>query len=379
MLNKIIHVFSDDKIEIKERLFRIILVVATVAVGLAILQGLTLVNADSLMLIYCIMFVAFVFALVLTFKYHYMQLSSTILGVALVFVALPVIFLRGGGVDSGSGIWMSLGLFYIFIMFTGKKLYFFLATAIIIDVCCYIVSYCFPEYVIELATPFEKHFDSLFAVIVVGLTVGIVMKFQLSVFEKERRLTQEQQKELELVGKSKDAFFASMSHEIRTPINSIIGLNELILRENPSEQVQDYAKNIQNASKMLLSLVNDILDLSQLEIQKMDLVKKEYNVGQMLHEVVDMMHVRMEEKDLKFIVQVDKNLQSVLHGDERRIKQILLNLLSNAVKYTDEGAVTFNCRFDQIEENKVFLRISVADTGAGIRKEELEHLFDAFS
>lgn len=378
MLNKIIHVFADDKIEIKERLFRIILVVATIAVGLAILQGLTLVNADSLMLIYCIMFIAFVLSLVLAFKYRFVELASTILGVALVFVALPVIFLRGGGVNSGSGLWMCLGLFYIFIMFTGKKMYFFLITAIVIDICCYLISYYFPEHVVELATPFEKHFDSLFAVIIVGLTVGIVMKFQLGVFDKERQLTTEQQKELERVGKSKDAFFASMSHEIRTPINSIIGLNELILRENPSEQVQEYAKNIQNASKMLLSLVNDILDLSQLEIQKMVLVEKEYHIGQMLREVVDMMQVRLEEKGLKFIVQVDKKLPSMLHGDERRIKQILLNILSNAVKYTDEGAITFNCSFEQKDEENILLRISVADTGAGIRKEELEHLFDAF-
>lgn len=378
MLNKIIHVFTDDKIELKERLFRIILIVATIAVGLAILQGLTLVNADSLMLIYIIMFVAFVFALILAFKYRYIELSSTILGIALVFVALPFIFLRGGGVNSGSGLWMCLGLFYIFIMFSGKKMYFLLVTAVIIDICCYVISYYFPEYVVELATPFETHFDSIFAVVTVGFTVGIVMKFQIGVFDKERQLTREQQKELELVGKSKDAFFASMSHEIRTPINSIIGLNELILRENPSEEVQDYAKNIQNASKMLLSLVNDILDLSQLEIQKMVLVEKEYQVGQMLHEVVDMMQVRMKEKQLKFMVQVDPQLPSVLYGDDRRIKQILLNILSNAVKYTEEGAVTLQCGFEPVDEDHVQLRISVADTGPGIRKEELEYLFEAF-
>lgn len=378
MFHKIKLAYTDDKIEMKERLFRIILTVATIAVGLAILQGLTLVNADSLMLIYCIMLIAFVFALILTFKYRYIELSSTILGIALIFVALPVIFLRGGGVNSGSGVWMCLGLVYIFIMFTGKKMYFFLTTALAIDICVYLVSYHYPEYITELATPFEKHFDSLFAVVMTGLTVGVIIKFQLGMFKKERQLTREQQKELELVGKSKDSFFASMSHEIRTPINSIIGLNELILREEPSEEVKEYAKNIQNASKMLLSLVNDILDLSQLEVHKMELVEKEYHVGQMLREVVDMMQVRMKEKNLKFIVQVDKRLPSVLQGDDRRIKQILLNILSNAVKYTDEGVITFHCRFEQSDEKHILLRISVADTGIGIRKEELEHLFDAF-
>ena len=141
MFEKILRVFTDDKLDIKERLFRIILVVATVAVGLAILQGLTLVNADSLMLIYSIMFAAFVFALVLTFKYRNIELSSTILGIALIFVALPFIFLRGGGVNSGSGLWMCLGIFYIFIMFSGKKMWFFLALTLIIDVICYVISY----------------------------------------------------------------------------------------------------------------------------------------------------------------------------------------------------------------------------------------------
>ncbi|MBQ8519068.1 MAG: DegV family EDD domain-containing protein [Agathobacter sp.] len=378
MLKKILNVFIDEKMDIKERLFRIILVVGTTVVGLAILQGLTLINADSLMMIYGIMFAAFVSALILTFKYRNIELSSTILGFALIVVALPFIFLRGGGVNSGSGLWMCLGIFYIFIMFSGKKLAFFLILTLIMDIACYVVSYLYPDQVIELATPFEKHFDSIFAVVMVGFTVGVIMKFQLKVFDKERQLTQEQKKELELVGKSKDAFFASMSHEIRTPINSIIGLNELILREDPSVEIQGYAKNIQNASKMLLSLVNDILDLSQLEIQKMELVEKEYEVENLLHEVVDMMQVRMEEKKLNFIVQVDKNIPSKLYGDERRVKQILLNILSNAVKYTEEGAVTLNCRYEQSDAEKVFLRISVADTGMGIRKEELEHLFDAF-
>lgn len=378
MFKKFLHVFVDEKLDIKERLFRIILAVGSAAVGLAILQGLTLVNADSLMLIYGIMLAAFIAALILTFKYRNTELSSTILGIALLFVALPVIFIRGGGVNSGSGVWMCLGIFYIFLMFTGKKLAVFLSLTILIDIACYFWAYINPDRVVELATPFEKYFDSIFAVLTVGITVGIVMKFQLRVLEKERQLTQEQKKELEIVGKSKDAFFASMSHEIRTPINSIIGLNELILREEPSDEIQGYAKNIQNASKMLLALVNDILDLSQLEIQKMELVEKEYEVADLLHEVVNLMQVRMEEKKLKFIIQVDKNIPSRLFGDERRIQQILLNILTNAVKYTEEGAVTFNCRFEKTEDGNSYLRFSVADTGVGIRKEDLEHLFDAF-
>lgn len=378
MFRKLMNNIFGNEMELKERLFRIILIVGTVAVGMAILQGLTLVNASSLMLIYTIMFIAFVTAFVLTFKFHNIDLSSTILGVALIFVALPYIFLRGGGVDSGSGVWMCLGIFYVFIMFSGKKLWFFLIMTLIMDMGCYVVAYKFPEYVIELATPFEKHFDSAFAVIVVGLTVGIIMKFQLQVFERERMITEQQQEELKAMSKSKDVFFASMSHEIRTPINSIVGLNELILREDPSREIQGYAKNIQNSSKILLSLVNDILDLSQLEIQKMELVDVEYNISDMLHEVIDMLQIKMLEKELKFNLEIDRALPSKLLGDERRIKQILINLLTNAAKYTEKGSVTLNCTYEKVDEENILLKLSVADTGIGIRKEEMDYLFDAF-
>ncbi|MBQ6845345.1 MAG: DegV family EDD domain-containing protein [Agathobacter sp.] len=378
MIQKVWKLFTDDKLEIKERLFRIILVVGTIAVGLAIVQGLTLVNAYWLMPLYVLMFLAFISALVLTFKFHNIELSSTILGIVLIVFALPIIFLRGGGVNSGSGIWMCLGLFYVFIMFTGRKLLVFLAITLVMDIGSYVVSYLFPEQVVELATPFEKHFDSIFAVLIVGITVGVVMKFQLRVFDRERKTKEQQQEELEKLSKSKDAFFASMSHEIRTPINAIIGFNELILRENPSEEVQDYAKNIQNSSKMLLSLVNDILDLSQLEIHKMELLETEYRVSSMFHEVVDIIQGRLVEKELDFQVKIDEKIPMTLYGDERRIKQILLNLLTNAVKYTEAGTVTLSCEYEKVSEDRIRMVIAVADTGLGIRKEELEYLFDAF-
>ena len=328
--------------------------------------------------LYVLMFLAFISALVLTFKFHNIELSSTILGIVLIVFALPIIFLRGGGVNSGSGIWMCLGLFYVFIMFTGRKLLVFLAITLVMDIGSYVVSYLFPEQVVELATPFEKHFDSIFAVLIVGITVGVVMKFQLRVFDRERKTKEQQQEELEKLSKSKDAFFASMSHEIRTPINAIIGFNELILRENPSEEVQDYAKNIQNSSKMLLSLVNDILDLSQLEIHKMELLETEYRVSSMFHEVVDIIQGRLVEKELDFQVKIDEKIPMTLYGDERRIKQILLNLLTNAVKYTEAGTVTLSCEYEKVSEDRIRMVIAVADTGLGIRKEELEYLFDAF-
>ncbi len=378
MFKKYYDAILGAQLDLKERLFRIILLVGSVTVALAIMQGLFLVNADDLMFTYVIMFLTFAAAFLLTFKYHNIEIATTIIGITIMFIALPEIFLRGGGVDSGAGLWMCLGVFYVFMMFEGKKFWVFLIITVLIDISCYMVSFYSPEQVVELATPFEKHFDSAFAVLTVGITIGIVLKFQLGVFERERAISEAQQEELMLMSKSKDVFFASMSHEIRTPINTIVGLNELILRENPNEDIQEYARNIQSSSKMLLSLVNDILDLSQLEIQKMELLEQEYSTALMFRDVVDMIQVSAEEKKLQFNVQVDKDIPARFIGDERRVKQILINILNNAVKYTEEGSITLNAVHEIREDGMTQLRISVADTGIGIRKEELETLFEAF-
>lgn len=378
MIKKLYEKFFNDEMDIKERLFRIILIVGTIAVTLAIFQGFTLINAGDLMWIYVLMFTAFIVAFIATFRYRNIGFSSVLIGIVIIYIALPFIFFKGGGINSGSALWMTMGLFYVFLMFKGKVRTLFLIMTILIDTSCYIYAYYNPDVIVELATRFEIHFDSWFAVLVVGLTIGIILEFQIRLFERERRRNKRQQEELENLSKSKDKFFASMSHEIRTPINSIIGLNELILRENPSEEIQGYAKNIQNASKMLLSLVNDILDLSQLEIQRMQLLESEYSTYDLFHEVIDIMKVRIEDKNLSFIVDIDSSLPTRMKGDERRIKQIILNVLSNAVKYTNEGSISLACGHELLSDGRVNLIISVADTGIGIRKEEMEYLFDAF-
>lgn len=379
MFKKLYQSMFNEKLDIKERLFRIILIVGTIAVSAAVLQGLTLVNAQDLMIIYGIMFVSFVVALVATLKFHNFAFSSTLIGIVIICIVLPYIFFNGGGINSGSAIWMCLGVCYVFLMFSGKQLWIFLVATIAIDISCYVYAYYNPDSIVELATPFEIHLDSGFAMLVVGLALGVIMKFQVHVFEMEREKSLRQQEELERMGAYKDTFFTSMSHEIRTPINSIIGLNELIVRENPSAEVKEYARNIQSASKMLLSLVNDILDLSQLQVRKMTLSEQEYNSYKLFREVIDIMQAPIKEKNLRFEIDIDKNLPSVLCGDERRIKQVLLNILSNAVKYTDSGLIRLTCTFDELEEGQVQLKISVTDTGIGIKKEDLKVLFDVFT
>lgn len=178
-------------------------------------------------------------------------------------------------------------------------------------------------------------------------------------------------------GAAKTRFLANMSHEIRTPINTIIGMNEMILRENNDSAIEEYAQSVQSASKLLLGLVNDVLDFSKIEAGKLEIIETEYNLSKLLHDVVEGIKARAQSKSLKLEVLIENPLPAVLKGDEIRIRQILNNLLSNAVKYTKEGTVTLKVKGIR-EEERFLLHMSVKDTGIGIKEEDLKKLFSRF-
>ncbi|MEE3466859.1 MAG: two-component regulator propeller domain-containing protein [Eubacterium sp.] len=211
--------------------------------------------------------------------------------------------------------------------------------------------------------------------------------------------------EAESANQAKSRFLANMSHEIRTPINAIMGMDELILRDDVSPEVRERALDIRVASNSLLSIVNDILDLSKIESGKMALVAEEYDMAEFLASLTAMIQVRCDEKHLHFRSYIDDNIPRRMYGDDVRLRQILLNLLSNAVKYTPEGEVIFEMsetgredlpegvtNLPGIEEPKtepgkkppntgkkqVMIRFIVRDTGIGIREEDMEKLFKPF-
>lgn len=182
----------------------------------------------------------------------------------------------------------------------------------------------------------------------------------------------------EEANRAKSNFLSNMSHEIRTPITAILGMNELIRRESSDDNVLEYSRNIDKAGTSLLGIINDILDFSKIEAGKMELVTVDYDVRDMLEDVVNLSRFKAEDKGLKLTADIDGNIPRMLHGDELRIKQILTNILSNAVKYTEKGSVNLTCRVRNIDNDRVGLYFSVEDTGIGIRNEEMEKLFSEF-
>jgi len=178
--------------------------------------------------------------------------------------------------------------------------------------------------------------------------------------------------------KAKSQFLATMSHEIRTPINAVLGMNEMILRDAKESVIRDYAGNIAEAGKSLLSLVNDILDFSKIESGKMDIVNVEYHLKYTLRDLILMIEGRISEKGLNLVLDIDDKMPSLYFGDEVRIKQIITNLLTNAAKYTETGNVTFTVKLENIDNDIATLYVSVKDSGIGIKSEDLVKLADSF-
>lgn len=364
--------------DMRERILRLILVVGLAVSLAALVAGLAL--DDPLLNAVPIfgLLVVILIAVVATFKYHKVDFAAIFFAIFVIGVIFPFVFFSSGGIESGATVWFVLGLLYIFIMFRGRKLVVFIALTVIIDISTYVVAYQHPQLIVPLQSKSAIYYDSVFAVITVGIAVGLIMRYQLEAYEKERERTLEQKSEIEKISKSKDAFFTNMSHEIRTPINTIIGLNEMILREDLSEEVEEDALRVQNASKILLALINNILDFSQIESERMAIVPVTYRTKELFDDVVSLLQVRMSEKDLAFYINIDSELPSALLGDEIRIKQVLINLLTNAAKYTQQGSVTLSVQGEKAAEGVERLKISVMDTGIGIKKEDLESLYDYF-
>ncbi|MCL2497427.1 MAG: ATP-binding protein, partial [Symbiobacteriaceae bacterium] len=186
-------------------------------------------------------------------------------------------------------------------------------------------------------------------------------------------------KALERANKAKSEFLANMSHEIRTPMNAIIGMAELSLREDIPLTVREYIFSIKQAGTNLLDIINDILDFSKIESGNVEIIENEYMLSSLINDVVHVIKSKTHESCLRFVINIDNNIPSVLLGDIKRIRQIIMNLLSNAVKYTDKGYVSLSVYGKKIDDDSIMLRIDVADSGRGIAQPDLETLFDKFT
>lgn len=372
MIKKWFEIIADHRIGLRERMFRIVTGICMIAITFTLPMGRSSLNIVLLV----VSLAAMSLIVRLSIRRQRIHAGATAIAI-LLLVLFPITFFSAGGFYSGVPEWFVLCFIYVCITLIGKRRIIFFGLCTAETLLCYGVAFYHPE----LAVPNVHHnalFDSAFSMIMVGLLTSVLLLFLSRMYEEENALSQRQKKEIEELNRAENHFFSSMSHEIRTPINTIIGLNEIILRENISEEVAENARNIQGASKLLLSLINDILDISKIKSGKMEIVNVSYETGALFSEIVNMIWVKAKEKGLEFKLHIDSSIPSMLCGDEVRIKQILINLLNNAVKYTSEGSVTLSVRSERLAVNRVRVWYSVEDTGQGVKKENIPYIFSAF-
>jgi signal transduction histidine kinase/CheY-like chemotaxis protein len=222
-------------------------------------------------------------------------------------------------------------------------------------------------------------------IILLGLIVAVVVSKKMAepyerIIEQNEKLTI-LRKEANEASEAKSSFLANMSHEMRTPLNAVIGLTQIVLDDDLSDvspEIVSNVKKVNGSGMMLLSLVNDILDLSKIEAGKLELLQVKYDVPSLINDTTVLNAVRIGSKPIEFVLDIEDTLPNYLIGDDLRVKQIFNNLLSNAFKYTEKGTVTFKLR-SKIAGEKIILTVDVIDTGVGIRPEHIGKLFGNYN
>ena len=326
-------------------------------------------------------------------KFNRLLLASSF--VALVLNVVPgmsgFIFLitTDGGLLNGhyETLWSSVYVIYFIAMalwlqithkqsYTSKAQYFVFNALVGLLILAYIVQALFIK--MTLFT------HAVFCVIVVVMffyyeapTYKLMMSAETEL-EDARVLAEQSTRITNAANRAKSDFLANTSHEIRTPMNAILGMNEMILKESKDLEIRQAALDIRSAGNHLLSIINNILDISKIESGKMELYKTDYHLWQLLRDIEESHSEIMRDKSLEFVLEVDKNLPEHLYGDSDKIRQVIDNLLDNAIKYTPKGKITLNLRGTLEAHERVRLIIAVKDTGMGIKREDLPKLFQSF-
>lgn len=294
--------------------------------------------------------------------------------IVVIFMFLfPIMFFKSGGYKGGMPSFYIFGILFTIFMLEGWLMFFCVWLELIIYIFTIGIAYYYPDTVIWFQSEKEIVVDVLTGVVVSSASLGVAMYLHFRIYKKQQVFLTQAREEAMEANRAKSTFLANMSHEIRTPINVMLGMNEMILRESESREVVQYAKSVEKAGNYLLSLINNILDITRIESKKLDIIEEKFSLRQLVQEVCLIGAKQAEAKNLEFVVDVEEILPEYLEGDALHIKQVILNLINNAVKYTKKGEV-----FLEVCQEEKQISFSVKDTGIGIKKEDMEALFDMF-
>ncbi|MBR4719233.1 MAG: response regulator [Lachnospiraceae bacterium] len=311
-----------------------------------------------------------------TGKYEF---HAIIMSFILNLVFFPMIYFEYGKLSFCIPVYFVFGMLYNILLLSKKNA--IIATSA--DFLCYIILLYAGEMRISMSENManETVMDYLavfVGILVTSLSCGVAIRFRMYLNNKEEEKLEKLHVEAMNAYVNMDIFLVNMSHEIRTPMNAIIGTIDLLLDQDVNDHVKECIYNILNSSNALLSLTDEVMDLSKTGSQDITLNNARYDLSKLLMEIINMTSVRLMDSRVRFFVEIDEMLPRFLFGDGPRLRQVFINILNNAVKYTKEGRIILRVSGEMSDDNEVILKVEVEDTGIGIRSENIPHLFELY-
>ncbi len=388
MLKKIYGFFFCEDYPIRRILFNIITIVGliggTFSLTVSIITGLP--AAQNIIVAVCLMVLCMCLYLA-NFKGK-LRIASIIIIIWISMFLMPMMFFTGGGVYSGMPSWFIIGIFFTFLLIEGRLCWFLTAIQVLLYLACIIVSYLHPELVNAFPTRKGEFVDITQSMIVAAFSIGLIIRFQTYTYEKVLKKSIEQNKQLEetkdianKANSAKTKFLSNMSHDIRTPINGIIGMLE-IAENNPddTEKQADCRRKIKISSDHLLSLINDVLDISMIESGKIEFTNETFDIIKLVEDCTSITRNAANERNIKICTKYENMVYPYLCGSPLHVRQIIINIAGNAVKYNrNNGSVIVNVKECGCENEKVFVSFTIEDTGIGMSEEFLSRIYEPFT
>ena len=369
------HLYSRD-IQIKDKCF--LLLVNLMIVGtILVVPAMFFVKQYLLATIYAISVVLLVGELFLISKLKKYEMFETLTCFAFLFM-IPVAFSLSGGFEGGTLFFFLLGIVFSYVVLRGAFRVFYICLSIIEMLGIIVISINYPQLLYlgeHKITQEVSIIANTVSCLISAFVLICIFSYQIYLHEIQEKLLEKKEEEAMRANVAKSMFLANMSHEIRTPMGVVIGLSDMIQREDNIEAIHGMAKNINRTSGLLLNIINDILDFEKVSKGMMDIIDDVYKIDDVIGDFGNIGESRCVAKGLEYTIKKTDTVPEYVYGDETRFRQIGTNIINNAIKYTDKGFVEVTIDYNAALEKLILI---VKDSGKGIKKEDLPYIFDSF-